>query len=179
MPEETTPAEETTMEEMPEVTSPNLGISGEVIEEAVDILQKLLSDEYMLYTKLRKYHWNVTGPQFRALHEHFEEQYTDLEVKIDEVAERIRTYGILSPGTLAEFKEHARLEEHPGVNPDATTMVQHIAEDHETMVRNLREDIDKADDLDEDGLEDFLTAYMQDHQTMAWLIRSYLPGGTV
>lgn len=180
MSNETTHVEDVPAEDdITPVTSPNLGISGEVIEEAVAILQKLLADEYMLYTKLRKYHWNVTGPQFRALHEHFEEQYTQIELKIDDVAERIRTYGILSPGTLAEFLEHTRLEEHPGKNPDATTMVQHIAEDHEAMVRHLREDIDTADDLDEDGLEDFLTQYLQDHQNMAWMIRAYLPGPTV
>src|SRR5688572_8491095 len=38
----------------------------------VNILNVLLSDEYLLYTKTRNYHWNVTGPQFHDLHKFFE-----------------------------------------------------------------------------------------------------------
>ena len=37
----------------------------------VKILNTLLCDEYLLYTKTRNYHWNVTGPQFHDLHKFF------------------------------------------------------------------------------------------------------------
>ena len=36
------------------------------------LLMKTLADEYVLYTKTRNYHWNVTGPQFNDLHKFFE-----------------------------------------------------------------------------------------------------------
>src|SRR6266850_3518226 len=47
-------------------------------QTVVDILNTLLSDEYVLYTKTRNYHWNVTGPQFNDLHTFFEAQYEEL-----------------------------------------------------------------------------------------------------
>lgn len=157
--------------------TPQIGLSTEAMEACVDILQKLLADEYVLYTKLRKYHWNVVGPQFKSLHELFEEQYTMLETKIDNVAERTRTYGVVAIGTLEEFKEHSRLQESPGKNPEAKQMIADIMADHEAMVRQLREDIDTVDDdIEDDGLEDFLIATMQDHQDMAWMLRAYLQG---
>lgn len=159
---------------------PNLGLSNTVLEDAVDILQTLLADEFVLYTKLRKYHWNVKGLQFKSLHELFEEQYTALEAKIDATAERARTYGVPVIGTLEEFKDKTRLTENPGELPDATGMVEKIADDHEAILRALRDDIKTAgEDIGDAGLEDFLTATLQEHQTMAWMLRSFLGGDTV
>ena len=44
-------------------------------------------------TNVRGYHWNIKGVNFFALHAKFEEIYTDLITKVDEVAERILTLG--------------------------------------------------------------------------------------
>jgi len=157
------------------VQNPNLGLSEDVMQQAVEILATMLADEYVLRTKLRKYHWNVTGPQFHALHEFFEEQYELLAEVIDKVAERLRTYGEFAPGTLKEFIDLTRLSEAPGEVPDADEMVTNIVSDHEAMVRNLREDIETAaEKLNDVGLEDFLTANLQEHQEMAWMLRSFL-----
>jgi hypothetical protein len=41
--------------------NPNIGLSEEQCDGVVKILNALLSDEYLLYTKTRNYHWNVLG----------------------------------------------------------------------------------------------------------------------
>lgn len=157
---------------------PELGLSDEAMTGAVSILSTLLADEFLLRLKLRKYHWNVTGPQFLSLHEIFEQQYTALATFIDEVAERLRTYGAMSPGTMDEFLKLTRLTEHPGDNPDAEGMLESLVSDNEAMVRHLRDDIKTAsEDYDDAGLEDFLTAQLQEHQEMAWMLRSFLNHG--
>ncbi len=154
---------------------PQIGLSPEAMQGAVDILSNMLADEYLLRTKLRKYHWNVTGPQFHALHEFFEEQYEELAELIDSVAERLRSYGEFAPGTMNEFLDQARLSEQPGEVPDAAQMVINIVEDHEAMVRHLREDSDRAEgELNDVGLQDFLIANLQEHQRMAWMLHSFL-----
>jgi starvation-inducible DNA-binding protein len=51
--------------------SMNIGLSEEQREGVVAILNALLSDEYLLYTKTRNYHWNVVGPQFHDPHKFF------------------------------------------------------------------------------------------------------------
>ena len=154
---------------------PNLGLSESAMKGSVELLSTMLADEYVLRTKLRKYHWNVTGPQFHALHEFFEEQYEALAEVIDKVAERLRTYGEFAPGTLEEFLELSRLSEQPGEVPGAEDMVKNIVADHEALVRHLHQDSKRAgEDLDDVGLEDFLIANLQAHQEMAWMLRSFI-----
>ncbi len=135
-------------------------------------LSKLLADEMVLYTKLRKYHWNVTGPNFQSLHLLFEQQYTELAVMIDDLAEFIRTLRAPAIGTLREFLEHARLTEQPGVNPSANAMVKELADDHAKVIGYLHEAIEEADDLDLVAAEDLLTQMLRAHEKSEWMLRA-------
>ena len=79
---------------------PNIGIADKDRQAVAEILNTLLSDEYVLYTKTRNFHWNVTGLQFNDLHKFFEAQYEELDDTVDEVAERARALGAWAFGTL-------------------------------------------------------------------------------
>lgn len=167
---------------MADVTTikPDLGMSDDQVQGVVNVLKHLLADEFLLYTKLRNYHWNVTGPQFVQLHELFEKQYDALAEVVDNVAERIRQYGAFAPGTMTEFLELARLEEETiNTYPSARDMVARAVADHEALVRSLREDIETVDDLDDEGAEDMLIGLMQEHQEMAWFLRAFLEGSGI
>ena len=156
---------------------PNLGIADKRREGVARILNALLSDEYLLYTKTRNYHWNVTGPQFNDLHKFFEAQYEELDAIVDEVAERARSLGGMALGSLTEFTQEARLKEHPGQYPDARTMLSNLLADHETLIRTLRVDLGTCADRHKDmGTSDFLTGLMERHEKMAWMLRSFLEG---
>ena len=157
----------------------DIGLSDEQRDSVVKILNALLSDEYVLYTKTRNYHWNVTGPQFNDLHKFFEEQYTELNVVVDDVAERARSLCGWSFGTLSEFSQHARLKEHPGQHPNAREMIANLLADHETIVRQLRKDLEAAEKHHDMGTNDFLTGLMEKHEKMAWMLRAFLQAESV
>lgn len=153
----------------------NIGISDKDRKSVVDILNQLLSDEYILYTKTRNHHWNVTGSDFNELHKFFEGQYEELDGIIDSVAERARSLGGKSLGTLAEFSKHARLKETPGEYPDAQTMIAKLLYDHEALIEGLRVSLkDCVEKFKDMGTSDFLTGIMEQHEKMAWMLRSYL-----
>jgi len=161
------------------IMNPNIGLSEEERVAVVKILNALLADEYVLYTKTRNYHWNVLGPQFNDLHKFFEEQYTELNVVVDDVAERARSLGGWSFGTLSEFSQHARLKEHPGQHPNAREMIANLLADHETIVRQLRKDLEAAEKHHDMGTNDFLTGLMEKHEKMAWMLRAFLQAESV
>jgi starvation-inducible DNA-binding protein len=156
---------------------PGIGIADAHRAAIVAILNDLLADEYLLYTKTRNYHWNVVGPQFNDLHKFFESQYEALDEIVDDVAERARSLGGHALGTLAEFVEHARLKERPKAYPDARGMLAALLDDHETLIRQLRGDLAAALDKHGDvGTSDFLTGLMEKHEKMAWMLRAFLQG---
>ena len=169
---------ETNSKEAPTM-NPNIGLSEEQRTAVVKILNTLLSDEYVLYTKTRNYHWNVLGPQFNDLHKFFEEQYTELTVVVDDVAERARSLGGWAFGTLKEFSQHARLNEHPDHYPNAREMIANLLADHETLVRQLRVDLEAAEKYHDMGTNDFLIGLMEKHEKMAWMLRAFLQAESV
>src|SRR5882672_2330726 len=155
---------------------PNIGLLDEQREGVVAILNTLLADEYLLYTKTRNYHWNVVGPQFNDLHKFFEGQYGELNEFIDDVAERARTLGGTAMATLTEVRDAARLKEHPGQYPAAEEMLANLLGDHETVIRQLREDVDTTANARDAGTSDLLTGLMEKHEKMAWMLRAFAEG---
>ncbi|MBN2113942.1 MAG: DNA starvation/stationary phase protection protein [Acidimicrobiia bacterium] len=136
-------------------------------------LEKVLADSYTLYLKTHKYHWNVTGPMFQTLHVMFEEQYTELAMAVDEIAERIRALGTLSPGSYREFLSLTAIPEDED-HPDAVTMVRRLVEAQETVVRTARAAFPAAAEADDQATADLLTQRMQVHEKTAWMLRSLL-----
>ncbi len=153
----------------------SIAIADKDREAVVKILNRNLADLYVLYMKTRNYHWNVVGMQFNDLHKFFEAQYEALNESIDEVAERSRSLGGKSVATLREFTKLSQLNEHPGKFPSAPNMIKNLLNDHETVIRTLRQDVDTTNEKHHDtGTSDFLTGLMEGHEKMAWMLRSFL-----
>ncbi len=153
----------------------NIGISEKNLKSVTTMLSSVLADQHVLYTKTRKFHWNVSGESFMELHKLFEAQYTKLEIAIDEVAERISKLGSSVIGTLSEFTKLASLKEGPGKYPEAKDMLKELLADHEAVIIQLRKNIDDCEEKYKDaGTTDFLTALMIEHETIAWTLRRYM-----
>lgn len=152
----------------------NIGISDENSKAVALILNKLLANEYVLYTKTRNYHWNIECPSFMEMHKLYESQYNELAEIIDEVAERVRKIGHYAEGRLKDFIELADLDEEEYTD-DQMKQINNLLEDHETIIRNVRGHIPTVEDKYKDiGTSDFLTGVLKQHETMAWMLRSYL-----
>jgi starvation-inducible DNA-binding protein len=155
--------------------TPNIGLSAKNLKGITGLLSGVLADAVLLYTKTRKFHWNVSGNSFMELHELFEKQYKKLEASIDEIAERINKLGAKTPGTMQEFLQLTTLKESPGKYPSQKEMLAELLKDHESVIVSLRKLIDECDDTYKDkGTSDFLTDLMKEHETIAWKLRRYL-----
>ena len=159
---------------MPKV---NIGLTEEQLHGVIDLLNSDLADQYLLIIKTKKYHWDVIGPQFRTLHELWQEQYEAITINIDETAERIRALGGYPVGTAEGFLKLGTIREHPNDLPNANKMVERLVVDHEQIIRNFRDHIDQCGDkYHDEGTADFLTGLMEQHEEMAWMLRSFLEG---
>ncbi len=152
-----------------------IGLTPKDRDGVTRILNVLLSDEFLLYTKTWKFHWNVTGLSFHDLHLFLEAQYEELDGFVDDVAERARSIGGIAFGTMREFLDNTRLKENPGKNPEAEAMVAVLLADHEHIIQSLRADLETVQNKYHDvGTCDFLTGLMEKHEKMAWMLRAYL-----
>ena len=155
----------------------SIGLSEEQRQGVVNLLNADLSDSYLLVIKTKKYHWDVIGPQFRTLHELWEEHYNAISMNIDAIAERVRQLGGYPIGTAKGFLANATIGEDAGDLPTAEEMVAQLVADHEQIIRNLRDHIDQSGDkFHDEGTADFLTGLMEQHEEMAWMLRSFLEG---
>lgn len=152
----------------------NIGIKKESLAALGKLLNGLVADELLLLAKTKKFHWNVTGPHFKTLHEMFDAQYGELAPQIDEMAERVRSLGVKSIGGLTEAAKLSVLKDSVG-DPDYKAMLIEILADHETVIRRLRDAIEESDEKHNDAnTADLLTTVMEWHEKTAWMIRSNL-----
>ncbi len=151
----------------------NIGISEADRSAIADGLSRLLADTYTLYLKTHNFHWNVTGPMFQTLHLMFEEQYNELALAVDVIAERIRALGFPAPGTYSAYAELSSISETTGV-PTAEEMIALLVEGQEAVARTARDIFTTADGANDEPTADLLTQRMQIHEKNAWMLRSLL-----
>ena len=152
----------------------NIGIPEKNKQAVAVILNILLADEHILYTKTRNYHWNYEGDNFMEMHKLYEGQYDQLAAIIDEVAERIRMLGHYPEGRLKDFIRITRLQEQE-YTTDQTRQVKNLLADHESIIMEIRKVISEINDNWKDaGTADFITGLMEQHEKTAWMLRSYL-----
>ena len=94
-----------------------------------DELKILLADTYALYLKSQNYHWNVEGPNFKPLHEMFEEQYADLAGAIDVISELIRGLGYKARGSFEIYAKLTSIKP-ADENTNSTKMLKDLVESH-------------------------------------------------
>lgn len=151
----------------------DIGISRQDCDLVAKELKAVLADSYTLYLQTHNFHWNVTGPHFIELHQLFEDHYTNLAMAVDEIAERIRTLGVASPGTYKAFAELSTIEEVEGV-PNANEMLEILSANHDKVLASCRKALKIAQSVDDESTVSLLSERMSWHEKTAWMLNSML-----
>jgi starvation-inducible DNA-binding protein len=149
----------------------DIGIDEHRRHAIADGLSRLLADTYSLYLKTHNFHWNVTGPQFNSLHLMFEQEYNELALAVDLVAERIRALGFFAPGSYSAYAELSSVPDAHGV-PAADDMVRELVAGHEQVARTARAVFAAVQEAHDEATADLLTQRLQVHEKTAWMLRS-------
>lgn len=135
-------------------------------------LAEYLASTYALYLKTQNFHWNATGSDFFTLHAFCEKQYTELAEAIDVIAEVIRTFGILAPGSFMEFTKLSKIKDAIG-KKTAKKMIAELLADHLLIIKLTKELIDIAKNEDNESTVDLLISRLKFHEKTAWMLRSF------
>lgn len=140
-------------------------------KEVIKGLNAVLADTFIIYFKTHSFHWNVEGPHFKALHDLFMEQYTELWTATDEIAERIRTLGEYGPNSWEAMVKTASLQE-MGQTPDAMSMVEILANDNLSITQAIKPVLNAAQEDGDEVTADLMIQRISIHEKAAWMLKS-------
>ena len=138
-----------------------------------DGLNNLLADYMMFYQNTRGLHWNIKGEKFFELHLKFEELYTNLLLKVDEVAERILTLGATPLHTFEDYKQTAKIKIVKDVS-DGKKGVQSILDAFEILIVSQRELLNLSADAIDEGTNALMSDYIREQEKLVWMYSSFL-----
>lgn len=141
------------------------------METLQELMKKVLADSFAFYLKAHNYHWNVEGPNFPQYHDFFGNLYQEVHAAIDPIAEEIRALDTYAPGSFTRFLELTDIEDETLI-PTGTEMARRLLSDNEKVLQTLNVAFKLADELDKQGLVDFIAGRIDVHNKHAWMLRS-------
>ncbi len=148
-------------------------VTDPVQEQNHRVLQPVLTDLIAYSLLLKQLHWNVTGPNFRPIHQHLDEIHGEVMEAVDSVAERLAATGHSPDGTVQSVSRDSELGETPtGFLPDVEVLKLAAYRTHELtgLVRSRMEAIEDKDTVTADLLHQVVEGLEKHH----WMLRAQL-----
>jgi starvation-inducible DNA-binding protein len=150
-----------------------LGWTTAETERITNALNELLANYSVHYQKLRNYHWNVKGSDFFDLHEQFELQYNEARDHIDDIAERIRVFGMTPLSTMKDYLSVSEiLETGPDLSSEA--MVREILGDYRLLLAYMFTVVDVATNQNDSGTEEMVKVFINGIEKHHWMLTAFL-----
>ena len=143
-------------------------------EKIVSILNARLADAIDLKSQAKQAHWNVKGMNFIALHELFDQVSTEVEVHIDDIAERITTLGGTAMGTIRVAAQSSTLSEYPLEITDGAAHVDALSNALADFGKKVRADIDETDEIGDADTADLFTGISRAIDKLLWFVEAHI-----
>jgi len=150
-----------------------IGLNDQPSKELAAKLNTLLANYHVFYINVRGYHWNIKGEKFFELHAKFEELYNDVVLKIDEIAERIKTLGETPLHTYTDYLQQSAITERKNISAGKEA-VQDILDALKQLLLLEREILKKSADNGDEGTNALMSDYIRQQEKMVWMYNAYL-----
>ena len=136
-------------------------------------LNALLANYQIFYMNTRGYHWKIQGRQFFELHVKFEEQYNDLLLKVDELAERILTLGHRPLHAFSDYIAQSSIQEHKQAI-DGKVCIEGLLAGYKTIIQMQRDLMEVAGEANDEGTAALMSDYIGQQEKTVWMLSAYL-----
>lgn len=150
-----------------------LGLPVKETELLVLELNVLLSNFQVYYQNLRGIHWNIRGKRFFDLHIKFEELYTDAQIKIDLIAERVLTIGGTPLHTFEDYIKNNQIVVGKNISNDEKA-VHLIVTSLSHLLKIEREILNKAAAINDEGTNSMMSDLIAEQEKTIWMMRAWL-----
>ncbi|MCK9485759.1 MAG: DNA starvation/stationary phase protection protein Dps [Dehalococcoidia bacterium] len=139
----------------------------------IEGLNARLADLIDLHWQLKQAHWNVTGPNFIAVHELFDEQATAVRAMADTVAERVRALQAAAEGTVRYAVERSTLDDFPSGLVDWEQAITQLVDRYEQCSAQFQSASDVAAEADDKATEDLYVEMIRQIDQFAYFLRAH------
>lgn len=136
-------------------------------------LNELLANYQIFYSNVRGFHWNIRGDKFFELHVKFEELYNNLNLKVDELAERILTLGGIPEYKYSAYIAQSKIKE-ATQTADGVEDVKNILEGLKLIIKKQRELMTLAQDANDEGTASQMSDYVREQEKEVWMYSAFL-----
>ncbi|MEE9409286.1 MAG: Dps family protein [Polaribacter sp.] len=150
-----------------------LGLDKKESANLVENLNGLLSNFQIYYQNLRGLHWNIKGKNFFELHVKFEEFYTDSQVKIDDIAERILTLQGKPLHTFTDYISKSSVLVGKDISNDVEAVSLVISSLSE-LLKIERVILNLSDDANDEGTNSMMSDFIAEQEKTIWMLNSWL-----
>ena len=109
---------------------------------------------------------------FFDLHEEFELLYNEARLNIDEIAERIRVFGMIPLSTMKEYLQYSDIQE-TSADIDAVEMVLEVLNDYTILLDIMNALIDLADKNDDSGTDEMIKRFIKKIEKHHWMLSAF------
>ncbi|HEX6593561.1 MAG TPA: DNA starvation/stationary phase protection protein [Bacillota bacterium] len=139
----------------------------------INFLNQLLSNHFVMYVKLHRYHWFVQGRHFFELHERFETFYTEVANNLDTIAERILMIGGKPVATMTKFLKETTLDE-ANADDKENEIINQLHHDFQKIVTEIKEvGIPAASEMNDEPTLDMLVSLQGSYEKYMWMLSAY------
>jgi len=150
-----------------------LGLEKSITKKSVDYLNSLLAYFQIYYQNLRGLHWNIKGKNFFDLHTKFEEFYTDSQIKIDEIAERILTLQGKPLHTFSDYIAHSNVPVGKDISNDEEA-VKLVISSLSELLKMERIILELSDTIGDEGTNAMMSDFISEQEKTIWMLNSWL-----
>ncbi|OEE77559.1 Dps family protein [Vibrio ordalii] len=155
------------------MTTNLIGLDTNQSQQLAQALNQLLANYQVFYMNTRGYHWNIKGKEFFELHAKFEEIYTDIQVKIDELAERVLTLGYQPLHSFSAYLATTQVSEHTNATNGQETM-QGLVKGFSVLIHQQREILEIATQAGDEGTSALMSDYIREQEKLVWMLNAWL-----
>ncbi|MGY0691639.1 Dps family protein [Virgibacillus sp. FSP13] len=142
-------------------------------QRLINFLNQLLSNYFVMYVKLHRYHWYVQGRHFFQLHAQFEEMYSVAAHDLDEIAERILMINGKPLATMSKYLKEATLEEATADDKENEIIAQ-LRRDYEQLIVEIKkEGLPLAEETRDEPTSDLLIGLQAKLEKYVWMLRAF------
>ena len=155
------------------MTLNSIGLETKKMKEIAVELNVLLANFQIYYQNLRGIHWNIKGKRFFELHPKFEELYTDANLKVDEIAERVLTLGATPLHTFEDYSKAAKVPVGKNVSEDEKA-VQLIVDSLSELLKIERQILNTSSEANDEGTNSMMSDFITQQEKTVWMMKAWL-----